>query len=122
MKHKILVVDDEPEIVTSLKEHLTEHGFDVATAGSAEEFRKRICSQKPDLIVLDIKLGTRDGAEVYEKLLKDGFDRTVPVIFISGLAHGRPDSPASPGRKYALHSKPFDLDAIVKDINCLVGE
>ena len=121
MKRKILVVDDEPEIVESLREHLTENGFEVFGAGSAEEFRTQVQAHKPDLIVLDIRLGNRDGAEVYDKLLKDGFDHTVPVIFISGLAHGRPDSPASPGRRYALHSKPFDLDQMLQDIRCLVG-
>ncbi|MGH8609837.1 MAG: sigma-54-dependent transcriptional regulator [Gammaproteobacteria bacterium] len=83
-KH-ILVVDDEPEILSLLKEILEEEGFDVALAENAEHARKARRARRPDLTLLDIWLPDTDGIE----LLKEWAEGSVldnPVIVMSG--HG----------------------------------
>ncbi len=121
-KIKILVVDDEPDILELLKEWLLLEGYDVFLAQNCHEFNRLAFTTKPDLIILDIMLGRENGVSVYNRLINQGFDRNTPVIFITGLAHDRPESPAAPGRTYALRLKPFNPYEIVKDIRCLVNQ
>ena len=121
MKTKILLVDDEDDILELLKEWLMAEGFDVLLARNAEEFRESALTQKPDVIILDIMLGPENGIHVYDGLLHQGLDRKTPVIFLTGLAHDRPETHAVPGRTYALRTKPFNPDEIVKDIRCLIN-
>lgn len=80
---RILVVDDEPGIRTTLQEILTEEGYDVSTAGSSAEAREKI-SQGCDLALLDIKINDENGID----LLKSIKETTpyLPVIMITG--HG----------------------------------
>ncbi len=122
IKTKILVVDDEPDILEILKEWLVLEGFDVSVAQDHKEFCALAFSVKPDLIILDIMLGRENGVSLYNRLISQGFDHNIPVIFITGLAHDRPETPATPGRNYALRLKPFNPYEIVKDIRCLVGQ
>ncbi|HXV28014.1 MAG TPA: response regulator [bacterium] len=122
IKTKILVVDDEPDILELLKEWLVLEGYDVSVAKNCHEFNRLALETKPDLIILDIMLGRENGVNLYNGLLSQGFDRTIPVIFITGLAHDRPESPGMPGRTYALRTKPFNPYEIVNDIRCLVGD
>ena len=122
MKIKILLVDDEKEILDILKEWLVLEGFEVLTAQTGREFRKLALAEKPNLIVLDIHLGSDNGPAVYDELLSQGFDRRVPVIFLTGLVSEEAKSRAAAGRTYALHTKPFNMTEIIKDIHCLVGD
>ncbi|HEU0202114.1 MAG TPA: response regulator [Burkholderiaceae bacterium] len=58
---RLLVVDDEPELVEILQEYLTGHGFAVSSAANAAQARARIATQLPDLAVLDIRMPGEDG-------------------------------------------------------------
>ena len=115
------MVDDEPDILELLREWLLLEGYDVWVAQDCHEFHRLAFDTKPDLIILDIMLGRENGVSVYNRLVNQGLDSSIPVIFITGLAHDRPESPAIPGRTYALRLKPFNPYEIVKDIRCLVG-
>ena len=121
---RILVIDDDKSVLNLLKYRLGVEGFDVVTAQNDEEFRTLAFEQKPDLIILDIWLGNKNGAFIYDSLLAKGFDHRVPVIFLTALAQDRPEaqpsSPPASGRKVMLRSKPFDPDALIKDIQTLV--
>ena len=118
MKRKILIVDDETDIVQLLTDMLTEDGYCVFSAKNVREFKECAFAEKPDLIILDIMLGQDNGAQAYSALVAEGFDRNVPVIFLSALAEGH-TAKAATGRTYALHTKPFQYDSLLQDINCL---
>jgi len=120
MRGKILVVDDEWSMRELMRHTLTLSGFDVMIAGDHEEFRDYALRHGPDVIILDIMLGEKDGVQVYEKLLLEGLDREIPVIFLSALAQDRPPSPPRPGRHYALIGKPFDPEELVRELQSLV--
>lgn len=118
---RILVVDDERAMQELLKHTLSLSGFDVRVAGNDSEFRTKAFEQRPDIIILDLVLGDKDGAQVYEELLTQGLDRDIPVVFISALAEDRPPAPPRPDRKYSLVGKPFDPDQLVRDLQGLIS-
>ena len=80
---KILLVDDEPDILEILEFNLRKEGFEVATAGNGEEGLKLARQFRPDLIVLDIMMPIMDGVEVCRQLRSDtSFDSTV-ITFLT---------------------------------------
>lgn len=119
VKKRILVVDDDKAILELLRHKLLRQGYDVTTAKNEEEFRGNIVLSKPNLILLDIWLKNKSGADIYNDLLRSGFDRDVPVIFITAL-DDIPPKHAPPGGKYALYCKPFNFDELTKEIEELV--
>jgi len=120
MGNKVLVVDDDPEILELLALTLTSSGYEAALARNAEEFRQKAWLLTPDLIILDIMLGEDNGPEIYDKLLAQGFNPDIPIIFLSALASDRPDVAPQQGRRYALIGKPFDPDKLVEEISGLI--
>ena len=122
MGQRILVVDDEKPIRELLRHKLSAMGFEVVTAKNAEEFSGSAFTLKPDLIILDIWLKNRMGPMVHHELLQAGFDKDVPVIFITALVEGEPKSTQMlPGKKCALYSKPFDFEKLVPEIHHLLN-
>ncbi len=80
MQH-ILVVDDEPAIVTVVRDRLEREGFAVQAVGSGEEALDRVQTIPPDLLVLDVMLPGIDGFEVLRRLR--GAGNRVPVIVLT---------------------------------------
>lgn len=83
MKHKILVVDDEPQIRELLCMYLTQKGFYAAAAASSEEALKRVKEKPVDLVVLDIGLAGEDGLQVLGTL--KAADPKLRVIMLTGM-------------------------------------
>ncbi len=82
MKTKILLVDDEKDIIEFLQYNLEQEGFEVLTAFDGEEALKAV-EQHPDLIILDVMMPKMDGYEVCTRIRsKDGF-ADVPIIFLT---------------------------------------
>ena len=80
---KILLVDDEPDILEILEFNLRKEGFEVATAGNGEEGLAAAREMLPDLIVLDIMMPVMDGVEVCRQLRADNrFDNTI-ITFLT---------------------------------------
>ncbi|THH35568.1 response regulator transcription factor [Neolewinella litorea] len=80
---KILLVDDEPDILEILEFNLRKEGFEVETAGNGEDGLARAREFRPDLIVLDIMMPIMDGVEVCRQLRADSsFDNTV-ITFLT---------------------------------------
>ena len=80
---KILVVDDEPDILEFLKYNLEKEGYQVVTANNGEEGIDVADKEKPDLIILDIMMPKMDGVEVCRQIRsKPEFDRTV-ITFLT---------------------------------------
>ena len=80
---KILVVDDEPDILEFLRYNLEKEGYEVVTANNGEEGISKAEQEKPDLIILDIMMPIMDGVEVCRQLrTRPEFDRTV-ITFLT---------------------------------------
>ena len=85
MSKKILIVEDEPNIVVPLQFLLEQKGYHVVVAASGEEGLKVVSKVKPDLVLLDIMLPGIDGYEVCEHIRQSEESRHTKIIFISAL-------------------------------------
>ncbi len=80
-KQRILVVDDEPNIVHLARLYLERDGYQVLAVGDGQEALDTIISKKPDLVVLDVMLPSVDGFEVCRRLRAQ--DNPVPIIMVT---------------------------------------
>lgn len=84
MAKKILVVDDDPDLREATEIILTSAGYQVATAGGAVEAMKRIESQTPDLILLDVMMETdTEGFHMAYELREDSRFKDIPIIILT---------------------------------------
>ncbi|MBC8317324.1 MAG: response regulator [Desulfobulbaceae bacterium] len=119
MAKNVLVVDDEPNIVLSLKFLITQEGFEVRTAGSGEEALQALAEQVPDLILLDVMMPKPDGYEVCQKIRATPEWKDIPVIMLTakgrdvekekGFAMGADDYITKPFSTKELVSKVLDI-------------
>ena len=86
MGSKILVVDDEPDVVEFLKNLLTDNGYEVGTAVDGVKAMQAVTNERPDLILLDLQMPEETGTGFYRKLRNSNDLRDIPVIVVSGLA------------------------------------
>ena len=77
---RILVVDDEPQILRSLRTTLASHGYEVQTAATGEEALAAVDGRLPDLVVLDLVLPGLSGLEVCRRLRSAGDDMAVLML------------------------------------------
>ena len=87
--NKILIVDDEKSIRILYHDELTEEGYDVITLGDGSKLQEVIEQQRPDLIVLDIKLRGYDGLDLLQDIRNGNYD--MPVILCSAYPHFKYD-------------------------------
>ena len=80
---RILVVDDEPDIVALVAYHLAKSGFRVSTAGTGPEALASAREEEPALVVLDLMLPGLSGYEVLERLRAEPGSRDVPVLMLT---------------------------------------
>lgn len=111
---KILIVDDERAIRNSLKEILSDEGYDVDVAEEGSEAIKMAAAEHYDIVFCDIKMPGMDGVEVLGKLVSEGSDSA--VVMISG--HGDIDTAVECIKKGAFDfiQKPLDLNRILVTI------
>ncbi len=82
-RKKILVVEDETDILDLIDYKLSQEGFQVLRATEGELGLEKARSQDPDLILLDIMLPGIDGLEICRRLKRDPLTETIPIIFVS---------------------------------------
>lgn len=83
MKKKILIIEDDVFLGKVLHEKLVKAGYDVSLVGDGAEGLKQISIQKPDLLLLDIMLPTKNGYEILEAKQKDPAIARIPVVIVS---------------------------------------
>jgi len=105
----ILVVDDEPQILTALGRGLTRVGHDVAAARTAEDGLAMAATRSPDLVLLDLQLPDLDGIEVVKRL-RSWTD--VPVLLLSGNGTERARVAALDAGADDFIDKPFSMDEL----------
>ena len=81
---KILIVEDEPDMVVGLKDNFEFEGYEVATASDGESGLEAARAQKPDLIVLDVMLPKLSGLEVCKTLRGEGFEAPIVMLTARG--------------------------------------
>ena len=116
--HRILVVDDEPNIVDVVSMALRYQGFEVASAQTGREAIEQVAGFRPDLMVLDVMLPDMEGFDVAERLGAQRAD--VPIVFLTAR-DATPDKVrglTSGGDDYV--TKPFSLEELVARIRTIL--
>jgi len=122
MPKKILVVDDELNVLKVIASRLKANNYDVVTASDGIYAVKKAIEEKPDLIILDIKMPAGGGVSVFENLkLLDG-TMTTPIIFITAY-------PTEEIKRKVLEmgaedfvAKPFNPDELLAKVKKALGE
>lgn len=83
---KILVIDDEPDVICYLSTVLSDEGFEVISANSGLEGLRLACDEAPDLITLDVTMPGISGIEVLTRLRRDPRTANIPVVVVTGVA------------------------------------
>lgn len=83
IRPRILLADDEPDLLLFMKDTLERHGFDVSTAPDGEQALRAIRKNPPDIAVLDLKMPLLDGFDVCRQLREDPAFEHLPVIILS---------------------------------------
>ncbi len=113
---KILVAENEVHILRSLKLVLEEAGYSVVTATDGEEALHKTKKEKPDLLILDIKMHKMNGYEVYDKLRTDPLQRNLPVMILSALGQADRKSEKVGAHIFDVITKPFSPYSIVDKV------
>ncbi len=118
----VMVVDDNPDIVTIVKTILEGKGYVVQSAYSGAEVFNLLSEQKPDLIVLDIMMPQMDGLEVLTRLKGEPSTSTIPVILLTAkVQYEDVLGGYKMGADYYI-TKPFTSTQLLNGINLLLGE
>jgi len=119
MKH-ILVVDDEQNILTLFEDELTEAGYRVSLANSGLAALKKVDEDKPDLVILDIRMPNMHGLEVLERIREK--DEHLPVLMCTALQGMRDDFTVVESKISGYLTKPVDLDELRAKVKEIIGE
>jgi len=129
MAKKILVVDDEPDMVTFLATLLEDNGYEIVSAADGEEAWKKVEAEKPDLISLDLLMPNKTGIKMFRELRKDKERANIPVVMVTGF--GKNDVPQMDFKKWiqerairppeAYIEKPVDKDVFLAEVKKALG-
>lgn len=116
---RVLVLDDEPDIVTIIIMILTDSGYDIEGIGTGAELFGKVARFKPDLIILDVMLGEYDGRKLCVELKSDSHTKHIPILMISA-SHDL----LSMQEKYCMPDdfldKPFDIYELAAKVKNLL--
>jgi DNA-binding response OmpR family regulator len=112
--NKILVVDDDPDILSLVETILTMHDFNVEALLKWESIDNSLNNFKPNLILLDVSLAGADGRDICKKIKQSKETEHVPVILFSANAKMGNDIENCHAQDFI--SKPFELSHLVQTI------
>jgi DNA-binding response OmpR family regulator len=119
---RILIVDDDPDVVEAARLYLEKEGHEIETAGNREEGMQQVEEFKPDLLILDIMMvEPDDGITMAQELRRSGFEK--PILMMSniskasGLTYGKDDA-VTPVDDFV--EKPVKGAVLVEKVNALL--
>lgn len=124
-KKRVLVVEDDEDVITYLSLWLSDQGFDVDVARDGNEATEKVKQRTPDLVTLDIVMPQKTGVKFYREIKGGKNPSPVPVIIITGLqqefksfiSHRR-TAPAPDG----YISKPFSREELLQAIQSVLAK
>jgi DNA-binding response OmpR family regulator len=113
LTHRVLVVDDEPQVVWVLQLALDAEGYEVLTAHDGVEALAQISQGHPELMVLDVMMPRMDGWSVMREMSKLPLEERPRVVMVTALASSRDRATAAELGADAYVPKPFDMDHLL---------
>ena len=121
MKKKILVVDDETQIVRLLSLRLQANNYDVVVAYDGYQCIQMVKAENPDIILLDIKMPMGGGLETFENLRKNKITENIPVIFITAYPSVEVKIQVIDMGADGFIAKPFSSEELLNKIRSIIG-
>lgn len=116
---RVVVADDDPDIVDILTFNLTTAGYEVTSAADGVEALELVRASMPDLVVLDIMMPRMDGLEALAALKGDEATKEIPVVMLTAKTSDTDQWAGwDAGADYYI-TKPFDLDELLRFIGYL---
>ena len=122
MAKRILVVEDERELVKAIQIRLEQAGYEVMAAYDGQEGLEKAQKEKPDLIILDLMLPKMDGYKVCGMLKHDGRYVKIPIIMLTARAQDTDEKLGYECGADAFIIKPFKHEAVLAKIKELLKE
>lgn len=116
---KILLVDDDLDIINVVEILLTRNNYKVKATAQWENITKSIKNFSPDLILLDVALGGADGRDICEELKSSTNTQHIPIILFSAYYNLAKDFRGCPADGFV--SKPFDISYLLETISKNIG-
>ena len=113
-KKKVLIVDDEQDIVESIKFSLELEDFECIEAYDGEEGLLKAKSERPDIMLLDVMMPKMNGYKVSRLLKFDELYRTIPIIMLTARSQEKDVQLGEETGADEYVTKPFDMDALIE--------
>ena len=120
-KKKILIADDNADLVRIIGAHLEGHGYSVVSASDVAEALKAVQKEKPDLIILDVAMPGGDGLNVLRRLNASNPRNMRPVIVVTGM-EPRAKAEAFAAGAVDFYLKPVNMDTLLECIREQLGQ
>ena len=121
MAKKVLVVDDEPEMLNLIRFTLQQGGYDIVTCDTGRHAWAAIMDNKPDLLLLDVMLPGIDGYSLQIKISQDEATKNIPIIVLTALEPSRTLFKKFEQVK-GFMTKPFKTDDLLAKVEEVIGK
>jgi DNA-binding response OmpR family regulator len=119
MLKRILVLDDNQDVLDVVKEVLLYEKFEVNITSNSKQFIEMVKAYRPDLVILEHKLNGHKGGDIYDKMKANTQSNNIPIILCSAYLNGNQGQLNS--ECDAVIAKPFGLDELIDKVNGLIG-
>ncbi len=117
MAKKILVIDDEPDMIAVLKHRLSESGYEVLTAVNGKDGLEKLQKDPIDLIILDVLMPVMDGFQFFKIIKSDAAKSHIPIIVVTARGSMRGSFEALDADEFV--SKPYEMNDLLAKIDGL---
>mgnify|MGYP001466596553 FL=1 len=121
MAKKILVVDDEPDLLKVVTFRLRKLGYDIIEATDGQKAIALIQEHRPDLILLDLRLPIMDGWEVCRRVKADDQLKHIPIVFLTASVGALNSEMTKELKAEYLLVKPFEPEKLLEIVKKLIG-
>ena len=120
---KILIIDDETDVITYLTTFFNDNGFDTIFASNGKEGFQKAVDEKPDIITLDVSMPEESGVRALRDLQTNDVTKNIPVIIVTGVSLDfkrfiETRKQVHPPEGY--FEKPIDRDKLLEKVNSLL--
>jgi DNA-binding response OmpR family regulator len=119
-KKRVLLVDDDPELLESVRIALTMRGYEVLTACDGAEALARVERDRPDLLVLDLVMPRRSGLTVLDRMRCTAM-RSTPIIMMTATDEERHRDAAKLRGVSVFLSKPFAIEQLLTEVDTILN-
>lgn len=117
---KILLVDDDSDILLATKLRMSVAGFETSTANDGMEATESVLKSHPDAIVMDVRMPHKDGLTVLDELKKEVVTRNIPIVMLSASLVDK-ERALDAGASFFL-TKPYEGRELIEAVNVAIDE